>query len=108
MPVGRIGQLQTGPLSKYANPMEGGDRAERRVERVQFETDSHVIVGNVTLPPEGYQARFSDSLNRSDITFIPVVDVEIAPLHGGEAVHRDFIVLGKAHVRLAFPIGETA
>ncbi len=63
--------------------MEGmGDHIERRVERVQFETDRHLIVGNVTLPPEGYQSRFSDSLNRPDIEFIPVVDVEIMPIEG--------------------------
>jgi Family of unknown function (DUF6812) len=86
--------------------MEAGDNIERRVERVQFETDRHLIVGNVTLPPEGYQGRFSDSLNRPDIAFIPVVDAEITPLGGGETIRRDFIVLGKEHVRLAFPIEE--
>ena len=42
------------------------------------------IVGNVTLPPGGYQSRLSDSLNRPDISFIPMVDVEICPLDGGE------------------------
>ncbi len=87
--------------------MEGmGDHIERRVERVQFETDRHLIVGNVTLPPEGYQSRFSDSLNRPDIEFIPVVDVEIMPIGGGEVVRREFIVVGKTHIRTAFPIEE--
>jgi hypothetical protein len=88
--------------------MEGtGDHIERRVERVQFETERHLIVGNVTLPPEGYQSRFSDSLNRADFTFIPVVDVEIWPIDGdGEVVRRPFIVVGKQHVRIAFPIEE--
>ncbi len=83
-----------------------GDYIERRVERVQFETDSHLIVGNVTLPPEGYQSRFSDSLNRADIEFIPIVNCEITPIDGGEAVTRDFLVIGKAHVRMAFPLEE--
>ena len=87
--------------------MEGpGDQIERRVERVHFETDRHVVVGNVTLPPEGYQSRFSDSLNRGDVEFIPVVAAQITPLDGGETVERDFIVLGKGHVRLAFPLEE--
>ncbi|MFI5027638.1 MAG: hypothetical protein ACHQCF_01485 [Solirubrobacterales bacterium] len=86
--------------------MEMGDHIERRVERVQFETDRHIIIGNVTLPPEGYQSRFSDSLNRPDIAFIPVVDVEIMPLEGGQPVRRDFIVVHKEHVRIAFPIEE--
>ena len=88
------------------NQMEMGDHIERRVERVQFETDRHVMIGNVTLPPEGYQSRFSDSLNRPDIDFIPVVDVEITPLDGGETVRHDFIVVHKKHVRIAFPIKE--
>jgi hypothetical protein len=87
--------------------MEAADQIERRVERVQFETERHVIVGNVTLPPEGYQSRFSDSLNRPDISFIPVVDVEIWPIDGaGEVVRRPFIVVGKEHIRIAFPIEE--
>jgi hypothetical protein len=86
--------------------MEAQDHIERRVERVQFETDRHRIVGNVTLPREGYQSRFSDSLNRTDVGFIPVVDAEIEPLEGGEVVPRDFVVVGKAHVRVAFPIEE--
>ena len=62
--------------------MEAADHIERRVERVQFETERHLIIGNVTLPPEGYQSRFSDSLNRPDVSFIPVVDVEIWPIDG--------------------------
>jgi hypothetical protein len=86
--------------------MEAGIQIERRVERVHFETDRHLIVGNVTLPPEGYQSRFSDSLNRPDVSFIPVVDVEISPIEGGEVVRRDFVVVGKEHVRIAFPIEE--
>jgi hypothetical protein len=86
--------------------MEMGEHIERRVERVQFETDRHIIVGNVTLPPEGYQSRFSDSLNRPDIAFIPLVDVEIVPLEGGETIRRDFLVVHKQHVRIAFPIEE--
>jgi hypothetical protein len=83
-----------------------GDYIERRVERVQFETDTYLIVGNVTLPPEGYQSRFSDSLNRADIEFIPIVNCEIRPIDGGEAVTRDFLVIGKAHIRMAFPLEE--
>jgi hypothetical protein len=87
--------------------MEMGEHhIERRVERVQFETDRHVITGNVTLPPEGYQSRFSDSLNRPDIAFIPVVDVEIRSIESGDSVRREFIVVNKEHVRAAFPIEE--
>jgi hypothetical protein len=80
----------------------------RRTERVRFETDRHVIVGEVTLPPEGYQSRFSDALNRVDITFIPLLDVEITSLMGGDVTKRDFIVISKTHVRVAFPVSDDA
>jgi hypothetical protein len=86
--------------------MEGQSGSPRRKERVVFETDRHLIVGDVTLPPEGYQSRFSDAVNRADVAFIPLLDVEISPLGGGETKRRDFIVLAKDHVRLAYPLDE--
>jgi len=79
------------------------DGVERRKERATFETDRHLVVGDVSLPPEGYQSRFSDSLNRDDLGFIPLTDVEITSIVTGETVRRDFIVLGKVHVKLAYP-----
>jgi hypothetical protein len=89
--------------------MEAADQINRRVERVQFETDRHIIVGNVTLPPgETYQSRLSDSLNRPNFTFIPMVEVEIRPLEGGEPVRRDFLAVGKTHIRIAIPIEEVS
>jgi hypothetical protein len=86
--------------------MNGVDvgRKERRTERVQFETDRQRVVGDVTLPPEGYQGRFSDSLNRVDITFIPLVNAEVSSLIGGDVEHLPFMVVSKSHVRVAFPI----
>jgi hypothetical protein len=86
--------------------MEGQPGSPRRRERVVFETDRHLIVGDVTLPPEGYQSRFSDAVNRADVAFIPLLDVEISPLGGGEATRRGFIVLAKEHIRLAYPVGD--
>ena len=84
--------------------MEGQPGSPRRRERVVFETDRHLVVGDVTLPPEGYQSRFSDAVNRADVAFIPLLDVEISPLEGGEMTERrDFVVLGKEHVRIAYP-----
>ena len=77
---------------------------DRRVERVLFETDRQRIVGDVTLPPEGYQSRFSDSLNRPDVTFIPVVNAEISSLMGGDVERRPFLVVCKSHVRVAYPL----
>jgi uncharacterized protein DUF6812 len=81
-----------------------GHSSPRRRERVVFETDRHLIVGDVTLPPEGYQSRFSDAVNRADVAFIPLLEVEISPLGGGEAKRHDFILLAKEHVRLAYPL----
>ena len=79
---------------------------ERRVERVQLETDRHRIVGDVTLPPEGYQSRFSDSLNRPDVTFIPVVNAEVSSIMGGDVERYPFLVVSKDHVRVAFPLTQ--
>jgi hypothetical protein len=77
---------------------------ERRIERVQFETDRQRIVGDVTLPPEGYQSRFSDSLNRVDITFIPLINAEVSSIMGGDVENLPFMVVSKSHVRVAFPV----
>ena len=83
--------------------MELGQKA-RRVERVQFETDRQRVVGDVTLPPEGYQSRFSDSLNRVDVLFIPLINVEVSSLMGGDVEMHPFMVISKSHVRIAFPV----
>lgn len=83
--------------------MEMG-QTERRVERVQFETDRQRIVGDVTLPPEGYKSRFSDSLNRVDVVFIPLVNAEVSSLMGGDVEMRPFMVVSKSHVRVAYPV----
>lgn len=79
--------------------MSGGDR----IERAAFETDRQLIVGDVTLPPEGYQSRFSDSLNRGDLEFISLTNVEITSLDTGKVSERPFVIVAKAHVRVAFP-----
>jgi hypothetical protein len=83
--------------------MEAGQK-ERRTERVQFETDRQRVIGDVTLPPEGYQSRFSDSLNRVDVTFIPLINAEVSSLMGGDIEKRPFMVISKAHVRVAYPV----
>jgi hypothetical protein len=86
--------------------MEEHHESPRRRERVVFETDRHLVIGDLTLPPEGYQSRFSDAVNRSEVAFIPLLDVEIKPLADGEAERRSFVVLAKEHVRLAYPLDE--
>jgi uncharacterized protein DUF6812 len=88
--------------------METHPGGPRRRERVVFETDRHMVFGDVTLPPEGYQSRFSDAINRTEIGFIPLVNVEVRPLAGGEPEKHDFIVLAKAHIRMAYPLDQGA
>jgi hypothetical protein len=83
--------------------MNEQDHIERRVERAVFETDRQIVVGDVTLPPAGYQSRFSDSLNRVDVEFISLTNVEIISLLDGKVSERPFIVLSKRHVRLSYP-----
>lgn len=80
----------------------------RRTERVMFETDRHIVVGDVTLPSDGYQSRLSDAVNRSDVPFMPLLDVEISPLGGGNARRHGFVLLAKAHIRMVRPVDDDA
>ncbi len=81
------------------------DQSAKRVERAAFETDRLLVIGDVTLPPEGYQSRFSDSLNRADLEFLPLTDCEVTSLADGRTERREFLMLSKRHVRVAFPVG---
>jgi hypothetical protein len=84
--------------------MDEHSDSPRRKERLVFETDRYLVTGDLTLPPEGYKSRVSDAINREDVDFLPLVDVVIEPLAGGDVVRRDFILLSKAHVRFAYPV----
>lgn len=79
---------------------------ETRVERVVLETDRHRIVGDLTLPREGYRSRLSDYLNRGDLDFIPLVNAELTPVNGGPPESRSFLAVARTHVQLAFNYGE--
>ena len=76
---------------------------ETRTERIVLETNRHRIVGDVTLPREGYRSRLSDYLNRGDLDFIPIVNAELEPLNGGAPETRSFVAVARKHVQLAFP-----
>lgn len=79
---------------------------DQRTERVVLETPSHRIVGDLTLPREGYRSRLSDFLNRGDVAFIPLVDAEIQTRGSGhepERIHRNFIAVARDHVQIAYP-----
>jgi hypothetical protein len=84
---------------------EGQDNGVRRIERAAFETDRLMVVGNVTLPPEGYQSRFSDLLNRDDLEFLSLTDCDVTSLVDGRTERREFMMLSKRHIRVAYPLG---
>jgi len=79
------------------------NQSDGRVERAVFETEGQRVVGDVTLPPDGYQSRFSDALNRRDVDFISLTNVEVTSLVDGKVSQRPFVVIAKQHVRLAYP-----
>ncbi len=86
---------------------------ETRTERVVLETPSHQIVGDLTLPKEGYRSRLSDFLNLGDVAFIPLVNADIRGRVGGkgsaadsDVIHREFIAVARQHVQLAYPTSE--
>jgi Family of unknown function (DUF6812) len=83
--------------------MNEGSEITHRVERAVFETDRQLIVGDVTLPPDGYQGRFSDVLNRRDFDFLALTNAEITSLADGTMKERPFMVVSKGHIRLAYP-----
>jgi hypothetical protein len=82
---------------------------DSRVERVVLETDRHRIVGDLTLPKEGHRSRLSDFLNRGDLDFIPLVNVELTSLgaNGIAPERREFLAVARAHVELAPPLEQT-
>jgi hypothetical protein len=82
---------------------ERPDQGTRRIERAAFETDRLLVIGDMTLPPEGYQSRFSDSLNRGDREFLPLTDCEVTTLADGRVERREFMILSKRHIRVAYP-----
>ena len=76
------------------------------MERVVLETDRHRIVGDLTLPKEGYRSRLSDFLNRGDLDFIPLVNVELSAVdsNGSAPERRSFLAVARSHIQLAHPI----
>lgn len=88
----------------HGNQVDQGEgRERRRVERAVFETDRQLIEGDLTLPPAGYQSRFSDSLNRGEFEFVPLTNVQITTLADGKVSNVPFLVLAKRHIRIAYP-----
>lgn len=91
-------------MCRYYGWMNTSDSITRRTERAAFETDRQLIVGDVTLPPAGYQSRFSDALNRADLEFVPLINVEITSLADGKVIERPFAVVNRNQIRYAYPV----
>ena len=76
--------------------------AEVRRERVVLETEKYRIVGDVTLPVEGFHNRLSDLLNRDGVDFIPLVNAVITGRNGDRPMERPFIAVARDHIQLAY------
>ena len=77
---------------------------DTRVERIVLETERHRIVGDITMPREGYRSRLSDYLNRGEMDFIPLANAEIASIDSAAAgEQREFIAVARTHIHLAYP-----
>lgn len=77
---------------------------ETRVQRVVLETTRFRVVGDVTLPTEGFRTRLSDVLNRQDTGYIPLVDVELTPIDGGEPQKLPFAAVARNRIEIAFEL----
>ena len=82
---------------------------ETRTQRVVLETSRHRIVGDLTLPREGYRSRISDFLNQSDQDFVSLTNATVI---GGDtgigvgAIDHEFVAIGTRHIWLAYPDEE--
>jgi hypothetical protein len=75
---------------------------EVKRQRIVVETERYTIVGDVTLPAEGFHSRLSDLLNREGVRFIPLVDATITGRNGEPRQHRGFIAVARDHVQVAY------
>jgi hypothetical protein len=79
---------------------------DTRTQRVIVETSRFRIIGEVLLPTEGFRTRLSDVLNRQDTGFIPLVNVELSPIEGGESKSLDFLAVARNQIEIAYEAGE--
>ena len=70
------------------------------------ETERYSIVGDVTLPAEGFHGRLSDLLNREGVCFIALTDATVTGRNGGQPKQRPFVAVARDHVQVAYEAGE--
>jgi hypothetical protein len=73
-----------------------------KTQRVVIETSRFRVTGNVMLPTEGFRTRLSDVLNRQDTGFIPLVEVELSALEGGEVKKLPFLAVARGQIEIAY------
>ena len=76
------------------------------MERIVVETERYSIVGDLTLPREGYRSRLSDFLNRGDVDFVALVNVDRSELDGNGAApeRHPFLAVARSHIRVVHPL----
>ena len=80
---------------------------EQRDERIVIETERYRISGLVRLPRDGYRSRLTDYLNASERDFLPLTEVELAPLDGSSEPQKHlFLALAVRHIVLAMPADD--
>jgi Family of unknown function (DUF6812) len=77
-----------------------------RRERIVVETERYSIVGEVTLPAEGFHGRLTDLLNREGVRFISLVDATVSGRNGEPSQRRPFVAVARDHVQVAYEAGE--
>ncbi len=75
---------------------------EVRRERIVVETERYRIVGDVTLPAEGFHSRLSDLLNREGVRFIPLVNATMTGRDGEPPQQRPFVAVARDHIQVAY------
>jgi hypothetical protein len=80
--------------------------AEVRRERVVVETERYRIVGDVTLPAEGFHNRLSDLLNREGVEFIPLVNATVSGRNGERPEQLPFIAVARDHIQVAYEASD--
>ena len=81
---------------------------ELKRERIVVETERYRIVGDVTLPVEGFRSRLSDLLNREGVRFIPLLDATITGRNGEGPERRPFIAVARDHIQIAYETPDPA
>jgi hypothetical protein len=77
---------------------------DTRVQRIVLETTRFRIVGDVSLPTEGFRTRLSDVLNRQDTGFISLINVELSPIAGGDTESQPFVAVARNQIQIAYEL----